>query len=163
MRIHNVHERTIEAPAEVVGALLDDVGGDHDRLWPSPAWLPMRLDRPVQVGAAGGHGPIRYRVVAHDPGRGVRFAFDPQVGIDGYHELTVEAAGPGRCVMRHVLHGRLRGRMRVLMPLVVRWLHDAVLEDLLDNAERAVGTGPDRPARWSPWVRLWRRLEHPRG
>ncbi len=38
----------------------------------------------------------------------------------------------------------------------MRWLHDAVVEDLFDRAERALGTGPARPARWSPWVRALR-------
>ena len=52
--------------------------------------------------------------------------------------------------------------MRLLWPLGVRWIHDAVLEDLLDRAEAAVGAGPARPARWSPWVRLLRRLDGPR-
>ena len=38
-----------------------------------------------------------------------------------------------------------------------------VLEDLLDRAEAALGTGPARPARWSPWVRLLRRSGAPAG
>jgi len=160
--IRNVHERTIEAPADEVGALLDAVGRDGDRLWPSPPWVPMRLDGPVAVGAAGGHGPVRYRVTEHEPGRRVRFAFDPKLGLMGYHELTVEPAGGGRCMVRHVLAGEATGSMRVLWPLAVRWLHDAVLEDLLDNAERETTGTVASPARWSGWVRfLWRRLEHP--
>jgi hypothetical protein len=40
----------------------------------------------------------------------------------------------------------------------IRWLHDAVLEELLDRAGAAVGDPPARPARWSPWVRVCRRL-----
>jgi hypothetical protein len=71
--------------------------------------------------------------------------------------LSVEPAGPARSVVRHVLEGRLTGSARLTWPVAIRWLHDAVLEDLFDRAEAAVGTGPERPARWSPWVRLLRR------
>jgi hypothetical protein len=42
-------------------------------------------------------------------------------------------------------------------PLIFRPLHEALIEDSLDDAERALGGEP--PAReWSPWVRLLRRL-----
>lgn len=62
--------------------------------------------------------------------------------------VPVDEVGP--------LLDRLGGPADVLWPLAVRWLHDAVVEDLLDRAEATVGTGPARPARWSPWVRLLR-------
>jgi hypothetical protein len=50
-------------------------------------------------------------------------------------------------------------RMRWAWPLMVRWLHEALVQDLFDNAERRVtGTLAGRRARWSPWVRAMRRL-----
>lgn len=153
--MRNVHEREIDAPAAAVGAMLDRLGQGDDVLWPSPRWQPMVLDRPMGVGADGGHGPVRYRVVAHDPGRRVRLELHPELGLEAYHEFTVEPAGAERCVVRHVLQGRTRGAMRLLFPLVVRWLHDATLEDLLDATEQAAAGHVERPARWSPWVRLW--------
>jgi hypothetical protein len=155
--VRNVHERLIAVPAERLAPLVDRVGGPDDIVWPSPEWPPMVLDRPVSVGATGGHGPIRYHVTGYEPGRRVAFAFDPDVGLHGTHVLTVEPAGPARSVVRHVLEGRLTGSARLTWPVAIRWLHDAVLEDLFDRAEAAVGTGPERPARWSPWVRLLRR------
>jgi hypothetical protein len=160
--VHNVHERLVAAPVEEIGPLLDRAGGPDDVIWPSPAWPPMVLDRPVAVGAAGGHGPIHYRVTAHEPGRSVEFAFDPDTGLRGTHRLTAEPAGPSATLVRHVLEGRLTGPARLSWPLGIRWLHDAVLEDLLDRVERAAGTGPERPARWSPWVRLLQRASVPR-
>ena len=156
--IHNVHERLVPAPVAQVGPLLDQLGGPDDVLWPAPAWEPMVLDGAVAVGAAGGHGPIRYRVTGHESGRRVEFTFDPGLGLHGRHTFSAEAAGPDATLLRHVAEGRTSGPMLVGWPLAVRWLHDAVLEDLLDNAERAVGAGPARQARWSPWVRLLHRL-----
>lgn len=62
----------------------------------------------------------------------------------------------GGVVFRHVLEGRLGGRMRLLWPLAIRWLHDAVVEDGFDRAETALRGAPRSPASWSPWVRFLR-------
>ncbi len=154
--VRNVHERRIPVPVDVLGALLERVGGPDDELWPSPQWVPMVLDGPVAVGATGGHGVIRYRVTGWQPGRRIDFAFHPGLGIRGGHAFVVEPDGDDAAVLRHVIEARLGGPMVLAWPVVVRWLHDALLEDLLDCAEQAVGTGPARPSRWSPWVRLLR-------
>lgn len=160
--IRNVHERVVPAPIGMVGPLLDRVGGPDDVLWPTPGWQPMVLDRPVSVGAAGGHGSIRYRVTGYEPGRKVEFEFTPGQGLDGGHTISADPAGPDRTVLRHVAEARLSGVMRLAWPLAIRWAHDAVIEELLDNAERAVGAGPARPARRSAWVRVARALDVPR-
>lgn len=154
--MRNAHERSVQAPATTVGGLLDQLAADDDPVWPTPAWPPLVLDRPLGVGADGGHGPIRYRVSEYEPGRRIRFAFHPVVGIRGYHELSVEPAGDDRCVVRHVVSGRLAGRTRLAWPVAVRWLHDALIEDLLDNVELAATGRVARPARWSWWVRRLR-------
>lgn len=156
--IRNVHDRELAVPAEEAGALLDTMGGPGDALWPVPAWPAMCLDRPLRVGSAGGHGPIRYRVTGYSPGRMLECTFDPGIGLVGTHMLTVEPLGPGSCRLRHELRGRLSGTGRLTWPLAIRWLHDALLEDLLDRAERRLGGRPARPARWSPWVRLLNRF-----
>jgi hypothetical protein len=157
--IRNVHARTLAAPTAVIGALLDSVASDDDRLWPAH-WPPMRLDGPLAVGAAGGHGPIRYSVERYDPGRCIVFRFAPGLGIHGIHRLEVEVdnPAPGRTTLRHVLEGSLYGVTRVTWPVAIRWLHDALLEDLLDRAQADVEGAVARPARWSPWVRLLRRF-----
>ena len=156
--IRNVHERVVDAPIERLGALLDGLGQKGDRLWPSQNWPPMVLDRPVSEGGAGGHGAIRYHMAEYKPGARVRFAFEPATGIDGAHELSLDELSDGRCRMRHVLVGRARGRMRPLFSLAVEPLHDAVVEDMFDNAERETTGTLARPAKWSLRVRLLRRL-----
>jgi hypothetical protein len=154
--MQNVQRRTIDAPLQRMAPLLDRVASADDPLWPVKTWPPIRFDRPLAPGATGGHGMIRYSVVEHVPGRLLRCRFDPALGLVGEHELRLEPDGTGTAVV-HVIRGRLTGGMRVLWPLAIRWLHEALLQDLLDNAERE-GTGTVRtPARWSPWVRLLRR------
>lgn len=158
----NLHERVLAAPADTVGPLLDRLAGPADVLWPALAWPPIRLDRPLAVGADGGHGRIRYMVTGYEPGRRVEFRFHPAMGLDGCHSFEIEPVDGDSCVLRHLVVARPKGRMRVLVPLVVRWLHDALLEDLLDNAERAATGTVIRPYRYTPWVRLLRWLSAPR-
>lgn len=159
--VRNTHERHVRARPEQLGALLDGLAGPEDRLWPAGAWPPLRLDRPLAVGAAGGHGPIRYAVEAYTPGTLVRFRFTPSMGVDGTHTFHVLPEGGGS-VLRHELAATPSGRMRLAWPVVVRWLHDALIEDLLDRAEAELHGAVARPARWSPWVRLLRAVERRR-
>ncbi|MFE1176229.1 SRPBCC family protein [Streptomyces sp. NPDC058773] len=158
MGVYNVHERVLTVPEAEAGLLLDGLSGDSDPLWPGRDWPPMRLDGPLASGAAGGHGPVRYTVAAHVPGRWVRFLFTAPRGFHGFHEFTVHPLGPDRTLLRHTLAMHARGGARFSWPLVFRPLHDAVLEDGLDRAERACTGRVARPARWSGYVRLLRRL-----
>ncbi|MGW7071360.1 DUF2867 domain-containing protein [Streptomyces sp. NPDC054855] len=154
--VRNEHQRVIKAPAEVVGALLDRLSADDDPVFPTPAWAAMLFDRPLGVGAVGGHGPVRYAVTEYEPGRRVRFAFTPP--DNGFHEMSVEPLGQGRCRVRHVLEIQPLGKDRLLWPAVVRPLHDTIIEEVFDNFERAATGGCARPVRWSPRVRLCNRL-----
>lgn len=157
MAVLNVHERTLAATPERVGALLETLSGTRDALWPRDTWPPLRLDPCLRDGGSGGHGPIRYTVSSHAPGRWIRFRFTVPRGFHGFHEFVV-SPGPGSTsVLRHILVMRVRGAARVTWPLVWRWLHDAMLEDLLDRAENAASGVVQAPARWNAWVRLLRR------
>ncbi|TWP50269.1 SRPBCC family protein [Lentzea tibetensis] len=140
--IRNVHERVLSGDA---GFAIDRI----QELWP-PAWGRMEFDRPLGVGADGGHGPIRYRCTAIEPGRRVEFAF---TGLTGTHVLEADGT-----TLRHTLLGDFPLLPRLRWAFVIRWLHDACLEDFLDRAETAAGRPPERPARWSVWVRLVRRV-----
>lgn len=160
MRVHNVHVRELPASVNEVGALINSLGGPDDRLWPHEAWPPMRLDRPLGVGATGGHGPIRYHVVEYTPSRSVRFAFTAPAGFDGWHEFTAHAQGTG-AELRHTLSMQTHGPAWLSWPLIFRHLHDALIEDALDRAEFAVCGTTGAPASWSVYVRLLRRLLAP--
>ncbi|WP_216905441.1 SRPBCC family protein [Nocardia noduli] len=155
MAVINVHERRLPASAAEAGVLLDGLAGSGDRLWPKEKWPAMRFDRPLSVGAIGGHGPIRYTVEEYQPGQRIRFRFTGPRGLDGFHEFTVTEADDGSLV-RHLLAARPRGPMRLSWPLVFRGLHDACVEDCLDNAERALTGTVRAPTRWSGRVRLLR-------
>jgi len=152
--VHNVHERRFAAPAVQVGALIDGLASPGDRLWPS-RWPPMRLDRPLQLGAVGGHGPIQYRVDTYEPGRRVHFTLRAPLGFDGFHGFEIESTRQ-ETTLRHILHMNARGPAVLTWPIVFGPLHDALVEDCLDAAARALGETP-RSQPWSPWVRMLRR------
>ncbi|WP_407564660.1 DUF2867 domain-containing protein [Streptomyces sp. 184] len=155
--VRNVHERILDAPATAVGALVDRLSAPDDPLFPSPAWAPMAFDRPLRVGAAGGHGPVRYGVTAYEPGRRVRFRFTPP--DDGFHELTVEPLEDGRCRLRHVLESRMGPGDLLMWTLAIRRAHETVVREVLDNAELVVTGTVARPVRRTALVRLLQRME----
>ncbi len=116
----------------------------------------MRLDRALGVGARGGHGPVRYHVEAYRPGESVRFRFERPKGLDGYHEYSVIPMAADLTLLRHLLVAHVTGAARLTWPLILRPLHDALIEDSLDAAARALGLPADAAPSWSPWVRVLR-------
>ncbi|MGW4101661.1 DUF2867 domain-containing protein [Streptomyces sp. NPDC004976] len=150
--VRNTHERLINAPAKRAGALLDRLSATDDPIWPAPAWPPMRLDRPLGVGATGGHAGIRYTVEEYEPGARIRFRFcAPR---SGYHELSIHPLDDERCLARHDMLIGTPGADLLRWPLVVRHLHDTIVEEVLDNLQHGAGDRVARPARHSRWVRL---------
>ncbi|GHB80734.1 hypothetical protein GCM10010347_59320 [Streptomyces cirratus] len=66
----------------------------------------------------------------------IRFIFTPGPGLVGHHEFVIVPNGPARCQVVHTITARAAGVMRLLWPLAARWLHKALLTDLLDTIER---------------------------
>ncbi|HUF18785.1 MAG TPA: SRPBCC family protein [Thermoanaerobaculia bacterium] len=155
MNIRNIHERILDAPLESVGALIDSLASEDDRLWPKDLWPAMRMNRPLAVGAQGGHGPIRYTVEAYAAAESVRFRFTAPRGFQGTHGLDLEVLPTGGVRLRHSLVMQAQGRARVTWPLLFRPLHDALIEDAFDRAERSLGL-PSRERRWPVKVRVLR-------
>jgi hypothetical protein len=140
VKARNVHERELPAPADVVGELVDEPA----RMWPR-RWPPLRDDR---------IGFLRHEPLEHMPGRRLRFRITGPRGFSGWHGWDVESRGD-RTVLRHEVEAECRGWVRVGWPLVIRPIHDALHEDVLDEAARAVGSQP-LERRWPPRVRFLR-------
>lgn len=161
MYVRNVHSRDYDAEPETLGALLDTLASDGDLIWPAEHWPRMRFDRPLGVGATGGHGPIRYFVEAYEPGQSIVFRFTAPRGFDGSHTFMVERLERG-ARLTHLLV--MDTSMRATLPWTVlyRPLHDALVEEALDRAADAVGEAPAAPP-WSWYVRLLRSIARRRG
>lgn len=159
MAVVNVHQRRLTVSPPEAGALIDSLAGPNDQLWPGTGWPAMEFDRSLGLGATGGHGPIRYVISQYVPGRWIRFTFTGPRGFHGFHEYSV-AVQNSQTVLWHTLAMHLRGPSRLTWPLVFRPLHNALIEDSLDRAERATTGGVARPAHWSRYVRLLRWCSH---
>jgi hypothetical protein len=153
MRVQSRHARTLYATVEEVGRLVAALGGERDVLWPDDLWpgTQLRFDRPLAVGARGGHGAIRYHVEAYEPGGFVQFRFEPGHGLDGFHRFDIVPLGAGRTRLAHTLDTRLEGAARLARPLLLR-MHDTLIRQLLDNAERATGGQVERPTPMPFWM-----------
>ena len=100
MTTRNVHERVLSLTPAEVGAIVDSLASADDPLWPHDRWPPMRFDRPLTVGAIGGHGPIRYTVEEYEPGRMIRFRFTGPPGFHGGHGFVAEPVVSGGTRLR---------------------------------------------------------------
>lgn len=130
-RLCNVHERIVPGPLDVSSELLEGILDPAGSVWPFDLRR-LELDRGLDPGSTGGHGPVRYTVVDHDPGRRVRFAFTPDAPIAGWHEFVLgDVPGLG-----------VRWRHELCIDPVDRWVreqvepsHDALIEVLLDRVD----------------------------
>jgi hypothetical protein len=160
VKIRNVHSRELPVASERLGALIDDLGGANDRLWPTDLWpaTPLELDGPLAVGTPSRQGllpqtQIRHTVAEYEPGKRLVFRFAPELGIVGTHRLEVKALGPEGTRLIHTLDCRLKPRMIPVYPMLIRQ-HNALVEDLLDRAELAATGAVTDPARWPVSVRI---------
>jgi len=47
--------------------LLNTLSTDNDKIWPKEKWPAMKFKGGINIGAKGGHGPIRYSVEKYNP------------------------------------------------------------------------------------------------
>lgn len=154
--VYNTHQREIAAPASEVGPLIDSLAGKNDRLWPRSEWPAMRLNGPLGVGAAGGHGPVRYFVTAYEPGRRIEFQFTSPSGFNGHHSFTATSLTDTLTLLRHELSMSSSGTAKLTWPLFFRPMHDALIEESLDRAENEFGSSPGAAHRRSLWTKILR-------
>ena len=160
MKIFNRHDRIIPAEKDALGSILDSLSGPEDALWPRETWPPMVLDPGLKVGAAGGHGPVRYRVSDYTPGRRAVFQFDRaglMAGINGRHYFEV-VPRRGHVIIRHDLEGDCDLGMWLKWTFFVRPLHNTVIEDAFDKVESRFSRTVVKRSQWGPYIRFLRRL-----
>ncbi|MFC9997106.1 hypothetical protein [Nocardia sp. NPDC127526] len=158
MAILNIHSRILPAAADKVADIVETFGsGEHDRIWPGAPWPVLALDGPIAIGTHGSHGGGHYTVVGHQPGRWVRFRFEPGVG-EGFHEFTIEPLGDETTKLSHITVMRLGGPAKLMWPLMIRSLHNDCLESLLDRVERELTGTVRTPHRPDPYARFLLRM-----
>lgn len=155
MKVFNQHNRTIHQPRKRISELIEKLASDDDEIWPYDTWSPMRFKDGLEVGSKGGHGIIRYTIIEYDPEYGIKFQFTSPKGFIGTHEFMLTQINDNTTEVSHVIDMKTIGLATLQWLVFIRWLHDALIEDALDNIENHFSENR-KASRWSPWVRLWR-------
>jgi hypothetical protein len=124
----------------------------------------MVLNRGLTLNSCGGHSSIRYKVAEYLPGRRVEFEFEPMPHLQcfrGRHFFEVLPRGE-QVIMRHTIDVEIDFATWVYWKLFIERIHDAVIEDAFDKAERSAGMSQPHRSRWSLYVRFlrWLRARH---
>lgn len=155
MKVLNVHSRKINQPIDRVATLMQTLATDQDAIWPKEHWPAMKLAQGLQPGSSGGHGPVRYTVSKHVPGKLVEFKFRKPRGFDGVHRLEMTALSATETEVKHTIDAQLSGKGIFTWLLAVRWLHDALIEDAFDKLQNNFSAN-QRRTEWNWWVKLLR-------
>ncbi len=134
MKVINIHKRQINQPKAEVAKLLETLATDNDMILATEKWPPMKLEKGLQVGSKGGHGPIKYFVTDYQPNNSITFQFDLQ-GFDGFHKFYFSETEPNRTELTHTIDLTTSGAATLEWALAIRWLHDAYIEDAFDKVE----------------------------
>ena len=157
MKVINIHKRIIHQDLPQVAALVNTLASKDDKVWPYEKWPRMKLDKGLQVDSKGGHGPIRYFINAYKAGEMIQFQFTAPKGFYGVHRFEMKSMTEGKTEIKHTIDLNAKGLAIIKWSLIIRWLHDALIEDAFDKIENNFDQG-NRRTNWSFWVKLWRRL-----
>jgi len=135
MQVINIHKRTIKQPKEKLSQLFKTLTTDNDLVWPNENWPAMRFRDGLEVGNRGGHGRIRYTIIDFKAGEYIKFQFTKPLGFNGTHELKIEAINDATTEIYHEIRMSTTFKATLLWVFVIRWLHDALIEDAFDKVE----------------------------
>ncbi len=115
----------------------------------------MKFNKPLSIGAVGGHSSIRYSIKKYVPGEFIEFSFTAPKGFDGTHFFEVAAINSNDTELKHTILMRTHGSASFSWLLAIRPLHDALLEDALTKVESKLGLQA-HPEKWSILVKALR-------
>ena len=160
MKVINIHKRTLQQPTKEIAKLFNTLATDSDMMLATDKWSPMKLDKGLQVGSKGGHGPIKYFVTEYQPEKSVTFQFD-LTGFNGFHRFNLTELDNNKTELSHIIDMTTKGSATLKWALAIRWLHDAYIEDAFDKVENHF-TSDKINTRWSLWVKALRKVMKPK-
>ncbi|MCK8479887.1 hypothetical protein [Psychroserpens algicola] len=163
MKVINIHQRLIHQPKTEIAKLFQTLATSEDKIWPKEKWPAMRLNDGLQIGSQGGHGRIRYTVVDFKPGFYVKFQFTKPIGFQGIHELTIKEESVTTTEIRHNIKMETKSvKATFLWVFIIRWLHDALIEDAFDKVEQHFSSS-ETTTSYNLWVACLRYLYKRKG
>ena len=162
MKVKNVHIRKLKQPKTKVAQMLKTLATKEDKIWPYKQWPAMRFKDGLKVGSKGGHGIIRYTIVAFEPEESIRFKFTKPEGFTGTHELRIKALSENETIISHeIIMDTTTVKATFFWITVIRWLHDALIEDAFDNVENQFST-QCKSTNYNFWVKVLRQIYKPK-
>ncbi len=160
MRVLNIHTRKIQQPKAEIAKLFNTLATENDMMLATDKWSPMKLDKGLKVGSKGGHGPIKYFVTEYEAEKSITFQFD-LTGFNGFHRFDIKELDPAKTELSHIIDMTTTGSATLKWTLVIRWLHDAYIEDAFDKVENHF-TKDKKNSEWTLWVKTLRRIMKPK-
>lgn len=157
MKVINIHQRIILQPKSAVVELFNTLASKNDLMLANNKWPAMKLDKGLMVGSKGGHGPIRYTVEEYSPEEFIQFRFSKPRGFHGFHRFDIVEVDTHTTQIKHLIDMNTSGLALLTWPLVIRWLHDALIEDAFDKTENHFLL-QKKTSSWNAWVRFLRWL-----
>jgi len=156
MKVINIHKREIQQPKTELAKLFNTLASDNDMMLATDRWPPMKLDKDLQVGSRGGHGPIKYFVIKYQYEKSITFQFD-LIGFNGFHRFEITELETNKTKLSHIIEMTTTGIATLTWALAIRWLHDAFIEDAFDKVENHF-TINKKSSKWNLWVRILRKV-----
>jgi hypothetical protein len=155
MQVINIHKRTIHQPKEKVANLFKTLATSNDLVWPYENWPAIRFNDGLKVGSKGGHGRVRYTIIEFIAGEHIKFQFSKPEGFIGTHELRIDAINENKTEISHVIKANTSFKATFLWVFVIRWLHDALIENAFDKVENYF-LADKKETTYNFWVKLLR-------
>ena len=160
MKVTNFHKREITQPKSEIAKLFKTLATENDMMLATDKWSPMKLDKGLQVGSKGGHGPIKYFVTDYQQDKSITFQFD-LTGFNGFHKFELRELETDKTELSHIIDMTTSGSATLKWALAIRWLHDAYIEDAFDKVENHF-TKDKKSSEWSWWVKTLRKVMKPK-
>jgi len=157
MKIINIHQREYNHPLSDLSKIFETLATDNDLIWPKEKWNPMILDNGLCVNSSGGHGIIRYYISRYEDRKLIEFRFVEPKEFVGIHCFELIPIADDRTIIKHTINAQLNVKGLILWYLVVKWLHDALLEDCLDKIENNLEQS-NAKTNYNPWVKILRKI-----
>ncbi|HRI01657.1 MAG TPA: hypothetical protein PK006_11435 [Saprospiraceae bacterium] len=160
MKVINIHKREIQQSMTELVKLFKTLATDNDMMLATDKWPPMKLDKGLQIGSKGGHGPIKYFVIDYQQDKSITFQFD-LTGFNGFHKFELKELETHKTELSHIINMKTTGFATLKWSFAIRWLHDAFIEDAFDKVENHFTEGK-KSSKWNLWVRTLRKVMKPK-
>ena len=151
MKVVNIHKRIINQPIEKVMSLFKTLTTSNDLVWPHENWPAIIFKEGLKIGSKGGHGHIRYTIIEFEAGKHIKFKFTNPDGFNGTHALKIDAFDTDTTEICHEIRMHTSFKASFLWTFVVRWLHDALIEEAFDKVENHFNT-QKKITKYNAWV-----------